>query len=71
LTEYGGASLAQPLRRTLGSGIFLASGPVVRVGRRVFDFAGRLALPTVRQVLLAMFVAVVLALLLVALADQL
>jgi hypothetical protein len=68
LTEYGGASLAQPLRRVLGGGFFSVSAPV---SRRVLDYAGRLPLPTVRQALAAIAVAVVVALVLVALAEQL
>jgi len=70
VTEYGGASLAQPLRRTLGDGALFPTEPVGRVCRRVFDFGARLPLPGIRQALAVIAVAVVLALLLVALAEQ-
>jgi hypothetical protein len=67
LTQYGGASMAQPLRRTLGAARFR---PVPRAGNRFSALAERLSFPTVRQALTAIALTLVLALVLVAVAQQ-
>jgi formate hydrogenlyase subunit 3/multisubunit Na+/H+ antiporter MnhD subunit len=68
LTQYGGASLAEPLRRVLGTGFFQIALPYRDI---VAGFSERLSVATVRRALAAMAVLVVVALLVVAVAEQL
>jgi hypothetical protein len=70
LTQYGGASMAQPLRRTLGAGDFFPTRPLARFSEIVSGFAERLSVPTVRQGLTAIALITLLALVLVAIAEQ-
>jgi hydrogenase-4 component B len=76
LTQYGGASMAQPLRRTLGAALKDRTDAalfrsVARARDRFSDFAERLSFPTTRHALTAIALTLLLVLFLVAVAERL
>jgi hypothetical protein len=74
LTQYGGASFSQPVRRALGAVLDVPerglNRPLAAAGRRLAERAGRLPPLTVRHGLALAFAALVLFLLVVAVVEQ-